>query len=149
MAEKAGKGSSTSSPTRTFIEESGTPSFANFSAFREITQEERETARAERETGAAEQLRLQLVLRETRQSRSVAQSSTAAGRGSTTKFCGTTVEPFRIQEPARGFTSGDERVRSHMNSPVLHSPRAQGEAGETAMTELCRFKGRVRPTSDK
>ena len=52
MAEKIGEGSGTASPVRKQNEWSGAPSLANFSSFREMLREERESARAEREVAS-------------------------------------------------------------------------------------------------
>ena len=73
MAEKAGEGSGTSSPARRQNEGSGTPSFADFSSFREIMREERETWAAEQRRLMDEvvELRVQLAL-SGRQSQSAA-----------------------------------------------------------------------------
>lgn len=62
-------------------------------------------------------LRLQLAARAARQSGSAVKSNAAAGGGSTNKFGGISVGPFRMQEPAKRFPSGDERVGSHLNLP--------------------------------
>lgn len=135
MTEKTYEGSGASSPSRGCNGGDGAPSFAYFSAFREIIREERETARLERETAATEQrclmnkgfdLKLRLALREARQvgvagvesrntesrnkprssTGSIVQSSAVAEGCNITNFGGTSIGPsVKMYDPTRKFAS--------------------------------------------
>ena len=130
---KAGEGSGTLPLVRRLDDGSGTSSLANFSSFREMLREERESARAEREAAsvaeraerqawATEQrrlmdevveLRVQLAL-SGKHSKGGAQGSPAVEGRSTTRFGGANLGAFRMEDLARRL-AGIGATRSGVN----------------------------------
>ena len=148
--------------TRRQNEGSGTSSLADFSCFREMLREERESARAEREAASAAkraerqawaadqrrrmdkvvELRAQLAL-SGRRSKNAAQGSPAVEGRSITKFGGSNLgTTFRMEDPARrlagiGATgSGGESGRSHVGAVHGSAAAVSGRVSNLSGTTI-------------